>query len=176
MSTFYHGTDIDSAISICDKIVLKKSSKRTDFGPGFYVTNNIETAKTWAFRKAAVRRKEASIVYVEFDEDAVSDMVQRFSGDLRWGRFVINNRNGYDYVNRIDFKEHNLDARYPITYGRIADYEVRDIARKLYQTGEILESIEGIFNPFYSFQYAFHSERALSFINSTRYEKIEREV
>ena len=70
----------------------------------------------------------------------------------------------------------NLDARYPITYGRIADYEVRDIARKLYQTGEILESIEGIFNPFYSFQYAFHSERALGFINSTRYEKIEREV
>ncbi len=71
MSVFYHGTDIDSAISICDKIVLKKSSKRTDFGPGF---------------------------------------------------------------------------------------------------------IEGIFNPFYSFQYAFHSERALGFINSTRYEKIEREV
>lgn len=85
MSTFYHGTDIDSAISICDKIVLKKSSKRTDFGPGFYVTNNIETAKTWAFRKAAVRRKEASIVYVEVDEDAVSDMVQRFSGGSALG-------------------------------------------------------------------------------------------
>lgn len=82
----YHGTDIDSAKSICDKIILgRNSSENLDFGPGFYTSISKESAIKWAFRKAGVRKKEAAIVMIDFDYDtALSDFkIVVFDNDLR---------------------------------------------------------------------------------------------
>ena len=172
----YHGTDIDSAKSICDKIILgRNSSENLDFGPGFYTTTSKESAIIWAFRKASVRRKEAALVTINFNYDiALADSkIVVFDNDLRWGRFIINNRNGYGYIDKVSFKEHNLDSRYHITYGRIADYDIWEVAEELDKSDELLSTTDKILNPFYSYQYAFHTQDSLSYIGERIYEIIK---
>ena len=92
------------------------------------------------------------------------NMIERFDNDLRWGQFVINNRNGYSYINCIPKQEHNLDSKYDITYGRIADYDINDVAQRLAKQKEVLTDVKEILNPTYSFQYAFHTQKALNCI------------
>lgn len=167
----YHGTDIGSAEKIMCSIRLDVGSEKVDFGPGFYTTTSPDTATKWALRKAKVRNQKPAVVLLDFDEKASDKLIKRFSNDLAWGRFVINNRNGLDYIGKIPFKEHNLDARYDITYGRIADYDVRDVAIRLTTTGEMLQDVTEILNPFYAFQYAFHTKEALKYIQATRIDK-----
>ncbi len=167
----YHGTDIESAEKIMSKIRLDVGSSKVDFGKGFYTTISPDTAKKWALRKAKVRNQKPAVVLLNFDEKAADSLIKRFKNDLIWGRFVINNRNGLDYINKISFKEHNLDAKYCITYGRIADYDIRDVAKRLEATGEILQDVNEILNPFYSYQYAFHSETSLKFLRAVEIDK-----
>ena len=169
----YHGTDIGSAEKILSNIRLDVGSMKVDFGPGFYTTPSVDTAKQWAKRKAIVRKQNPAVVMLEFDEEAAETIIKRFSNDLVWGQFVINNRNGLDYINAISVKEHNLDARYDITYGRIADYDVRDVAIELADTGEMIQDVSRILNPFYAYQYAFHTKASLKYVRAT---KIDKEV
>ena len=85
MGIYYHGTDIDSAIDICETIKLDKSLKYLDFGPGFYITDNKKSAERWALRKAKVRKKMPAIVCVEFDPLLATEHIVEFDNDLRWG-------------------------------------------------------------------------------------------
>lgn len=173
MLTLYHGTDIFSAKDICDgNIDISKSSKRTDFGQGFYTTDDFERAAQWAYRKAILRRAHAAVVTVIFDDESANSIIERFSDDLRWGRFIMNNRNGLSYINQVSFKENNLDARYAITYGRIADIDIRKIAEKLNRSGKLLASIEGILNEDYPIQIAFHTDESLKYIVKTTYRSL----
>ena len=171
MMILYHGTDIDSAISICEVngISLESCSLHTDFGRGFYTTENYDRAMQWAYRKSIVRRKKPAIVKLTFDMDAAQDIIEYFSDDLRWGRFIINNRNGLAYVRKVPFQEHNLDSRYEITSGRIADIDVLTVAKQLKENGSMLMSVDSILNPLYPLQIAFHTEHALTFIVKKTY-------
>ena len=174
LKPIYHGTDIDSAKAICEaqKANVNAGSKKLDFGPGFYLTDNIDSAKEWARRKAIVRNSKPAVVTALFDEEAANSIIERFAEDLRWGRFVVNNRNGAKYIDKVPFKENNLDGRYAITYGRIADIDIRDIAAQLRAEGKMLETIDGILNPNYSMQYAFHTDEAVSYIKKYSYQNI----
>lgn len=169
---FYHGTNLKSALSIQERIDLSMSQESVDFGRGFYVTKNKERAMMWAKRKARVKRDEPALVYVQIDLEAAKPLIKVFNDDLDWGRFVINNRNGYDYVNKVDFKEHNLDAKYDITYGRIADIDVVDVADMLNEEGKMLYSLDRIKNLSYPMQYAFHTERSLSYVKVVQVERL----
>lgn len=171
---FYHGTDIDSAKAICDaqKVDISKCSSRTDFGQGFYISNDYESAVKWAKRKARLRGKAPAVITVYFDVDKALPYIEKFSDDLRWGRFIINNRNGLKYINKIPFKENNLDARYAITYGRIADVDIIDVAKELNDTNRMLMSIDRILNNDYAFQYAFHTDEATRFITKMSYQSV----
>lgn len=162
--TVYHGTDEDSAESIEHHIDLSYGQEHVDFGKGFYVTENQERAKAWAKRKARLRGKRPALVCFMFDKNGTSSIIQKFENDLEWGRFVINNRNGYEYINKVEFKLHNIDAKFDITYGRIADLSVGDVADELLDSGEMLNSLDEILNVFYPMQYAFHTERSLEFL------------
>lgn len=168
----YHGTDIDSAKEIytSQQADVNRGSKRVDFGPGFYLTDDYEKAKYWAYRKGRVRKKKAAILSAYFDVDAAREQIEVFDEDLRWGRFIINNRNGIDYIDRVPFKDNNLDGRYAITYGRIADFQVRDVARKLDESGGMLNSTEEILNTEYAMQYAFHTQEAIRFLKKYVYQ------
>ena len=132
----YHGTDEKSAKDICNKISLAMREDGLDFGPGFYGTQSYEAAKVWAKRKGPQRKLNPAIVIIEFDYYNAKPYITEFRDNLRWGQFVINNRNGEPYIDKMTNKEHNLDAKYDITYGRIADLEVRKIADCLNRKGE----------------------------------------
>lgn len=171
LTLLYHGTDIDSAKEICDAQLadVSRGSKKVDFGPGFYMTDDLARAKTWAYRKARVRKKQAALVSAYVDLDSARPIITRFEEDVRWARFVINNRNGMSYINSVMFKENNLDARYHITYGKIADYEVRSIADKLKEQSRMIDSPDYICNDDYAMQYAFHTKLAISYIKKYCY-------
>lgn len=168
---FYHGTDSDSAKSIYNsqKVNVGIGSKSVDFGPGFYMTDSEEQAINWAKRKAALRKKKPAVVTILFDVGNATPYIQSFSDDLRWGQFVINSRNGYNYINKIPLKEHNLDARYEITYGRIADRKVTEISPMLDKEGKLLDDVKYLFEEKYSMQIALHTEFATTFIRKITY-------
>lgn len=169
--TLYHGTDIESAKTICNGsgIDLSKCNDGTDFGKGFYTTDNLERAIKWAKRKAAVRISKPAVITVLFDIDTASNIIEHFSDDLRWGRFVINNRNGLNYIKKVSFKDNNLDARYHITYGRVADIDVVNVAEELKEQGLMLNSLEKILNADYPQQIVFHTSESLSYIKKKSY-------
>lgn len=171
LMTLYHGTDIESAKVICKGpgIDLSRCNDKTDFGKGFYTTDNFERAVKWAKRKAAVRISKPAVITVLFDIDSASDIIERFSDDLRWGRFVINNRNGLNYIKKVSFKDNNLDARYHITYGRVADIDVVDVAEELKENGFMLSSLDEILNLEYPQQIVFHTSESLFYIKQMSY-------
>jgi len=176
MLKLYHGTDLKSAKQIYKKIEVTTGSRNTDFGLGFYTTDDYDKAKSWANHKSATRGEKPAIVTIIFDEDeAKSDsVIKYFSDDLNWGRFIINNRNGMDYVNMVSFKEHNLDAKYDITIGRIADIDVSDVAEELMDSGDMLDatSLARILNKKYPQQVVFHTENSLKYIKRVTYRAI----
>ena len=167
----YHGTDLLSAISICDEGIEFISSKTAppDFGPGFYTTSDKKSAINWAHRKAIARRSRPALVTLIFDEEKADNIIKRFNDDLEWGQFVINNRNGYKYMKAIHSDMHNLDLRYDITCGRIADIDIVTVSKQLKETETPLTSLDEIFNPKYSMQYVFHTKKGLEFILKKRY-------
>ena len=74
------------------------------------------------------------------------------------------------YIKRVSFQDNNLDARYPITYGRISDIDVLDVAKELNKSGMMLSSLNRILNKKYSMQYAFHTDEAVSYIKKLSYQ------
>lgn len=126
----------------------------------------------WAKRKAGVRNKKPALVSIYFDDEKALPCIESFTDDIRWGRFIINNRNGLKYVRKIPFQEHNLDARYMITCGRIADIEIVDVADELLKSGEMLMLLDRILNQDYSVQYAFHTNDANDFIKKITYRSL----
>lgn len=174
LKPLYHGTDIISAKTIYDaqKADVSVGSTEVDFGPGFYLTDNIDVAKRWAYRKAEVRGSKPAVITAMFDEDAAESIIERFTDDIRWGRFVINNRNGRGYIDKVAYQDNNLDARYPITVGRIADLSIREVARELKQSNRMLSDISSILNSEYATQYAFHTDEAISFIKKYTYQNV----
>ena len=76
----YHGTDLNSAKSICNnQIDVAIGSKHVDFGQGFYTTDDATQAKKWAKRKAKFRNGRAALVTVLFDEKKAASYIERFS-------------------------------------------------------------------------------------------------
>ena len=173
MITLYHGTDLESAKSIYKNgINVKIGSTIADFGQGFYTTPDLEKAEKWAKRKSDYRGKRPAIVILEFDELEAESVIKTFSDDLPWAKFVVNNRNGLAYIKKVSYKENNLDARYEITRGRIADVDVIEISKLLKRNGMELDSIEQIYNPDYPLQIVFHTEQELKFIKKVQYHSI----
>ena len=108
----YHGTIEKYAKDICNNgIKVANNYKPADFGKGFYTTPDYETARKWAIRKSISLIEKPSVVRVIVDDNKMNTIVTTFEDDLRWGRFVINNRNGIAYVEKVAYKEHNCCGR-----------------------------------------------------------------
>ena len=167
----YHGTDLRSAKDISNSQIVNvyKSKKSVDFGPDFYMTENKQSAINWAKKKATFRKSIPAILTIEFDLESADQYIEKFQDDMRWGRFVINNRNGQEYIDHMPFKENNLDRRYHITYGRIADIDVVTVAEQLMESKESLRCLESILNPGYPMQYALHTNFSTRFAHVLYY-------
>jgi len=108
----YHGTNTD-----IDNINLTIGQKHKDFGQGFYLTPDKDTATKMALKKANLFGGIATIISYEFDENKMNDssfkvLVFPEKATAEWIRFISINRDTKNTTN-----SHNFD----IVKGPIAD-------------------------------------------------------
>lgn len=159
----YHGTNTD-----IESINLSKGSKYKDFGKGFYVTPNRETAIRMADKKARLFKGKATLITYEFDESALhSDLkIKTFppKATVEWFLFVDANRD----------KESKQPVHdYDIVVGPIADDGVvlqltnfRDGLRTPEDAAKLLQ------DKYLDQQYYFGTERALKYLTKTDVETL----
>lgn len=175
MIFLYHGTDEDSAKRIFNEgILLNVCKPNVDFGRGFYTTPDIETAMKWAKRKAFSKCKAPSVVKLSFDYEGAIPLIKMFNDDLEWAQFVINNRNGMSYVKKVSVGLHNLDSRFDITEGSIADCNLAELAIALKKEGKPISDAELLIDarrPAQK-QIVLHNEIALRFVKRITYQNL----
>lgn len=177
----YHGTDRSSAMNIIMKgIDLSKGNENLDFGKGFYTTPDLYKAEKRALMKAKQNVKEAYIVTMVVSDEKMNPLnIKVFkNADVEWGRFILNNRSGVEIVSENGFINHNLDNRYDIVIGQIADGNVSTLAYKMRMRQISAEDISyREFLPergaLYGRQVSFHTQRSLSCITSIECGKIK---
>ncbi len=152
MITVYHGS-----YAAIEEINLTYSSKKKDFGRGFYVTNLPEQARAWASRVGKGRGVVTEFEYSEFMTREMKMKVLRFEGYTdEWLDFVVLNRR-----NDNDIPAHDYD----IVEGPVADDRVIRTVN-LYLDGTLSRSaalIELQVNKTYS-QYVFVAQTALNLL------------
>lgn len=159
MTVLYHGTD--TVFEVPDATVGREGM---DFGRGFYLTPNVETARKMATRISKFSGKSPVVLKFAFDETAArqNGIVQDFPAmDRRWVHFILANRLGDDTA-----LEHNIDLRYPIVHGHIADDRLMQIIDD-YENGDLtIDEVEHRLAtaPFRAFQYSFHTQQAVSYL------------
>ena len=57
----YHGTIKKAGEAIQQTIDLSKARANTDFGKGFYLTDNLEQAKQWAVSRSRISRVKGQL-------------------------------------------------------------------------------------------------------------------
>lgn len=161
----YHGTN--KVFTTPDKDVGREGM---DFGKGFYLTPNLETARKMAVRVARADGGTPVVLKFSFDETAARarGLVRDYPNlDRVWVDFILANRMG-----NADAPDHNMDARCPIVHGYIADDRLMRIIDD-YENGDLtIAEVEHklAVAPFRAFQYSFHTDEALSYL---RYEGVE---
>lgn len=82
--------------------------------------------------------------------------------DLSWLRFIVANR-----YNVLSAAEHNLERRYDVVHGLVADDKVVQILDDL--RNEIISGEEALTRlraaPYQTVQYSFHTDRAVAYLN-----------
>lgn len=158
MITLYHGTN--APFDVPDP---NRGRRGTDFGQGFYLTPDFESAANIAGLSVlrAGHGRETVLRYV-FDE-ARAEMLglrrRRFPTlDAEWMSFVIANRMGDRAAS-----DHNIDRLYDVVDGLVEDDKVVTLLRR-YQMGELTQ--DDILNvlqqrPWRTVQYSFHSRKAI---------------
>lgn len=165
MIYLYHGTDMDFDIPL-----PSKGRKGTDFGQGFYLTPDLASATNMAHRVA--RRKnspESVVICYALDENRLASASLRIRSFLNiepgWLRFVVANRYFHS-----DASDHNLDGRWDIVHGFIADDRIVRLLDALVKGSatedDVLKALRTA--RFKSVQYSFHTDAAVALL-----EKIE---
>lgn len=157
MITLYHGSNCDVT-----KPIPMKGRRGADFGQGFYLTSNMDSARSMA---SLVARRQGNgirtISVFEFDIDAaaVAGMaIRQFeSMDADWMSFVLANR---CFVRSAS--DHNIDKLYDVVIDFIADDKIRNMLR-LYRSGlmrldDVLKVMQEA--PWRVIQYSFHTPRS----------------
>ena len=161
MITLYHGSNCDVA-----KPVPTLGRRGTDFGQGFYLTPDMDSARSMASLVMERQGNGAKTISVfDFDIDAASAAgisIRRFRAmDIEWMSFVLANR-CFDR----SAPDHNIDKLYDVVIGYIADDKIRNLIR-LYREGlmrmdDVLKAMRDA--PWRVLQYSFHTKRAVKFL------------
>lgn len=165
----YHGSNC-----VINSIDLDTCKPFKDFGKGFYTTE----MKDQAFRMAKRTAKRFGGVPVmnEFvlDKNIFSDkeiQIKHFSEPtIEWASFVVNNRN----KNFLDFNDvnSNHNNQYDVVIGPVANDDII-LTLELYIDGRLSPNglLEALRYKELSQQISFHTEKALSFLTRTWYDK-----
>lgn len=160
----YHGSTL-----IVDNPKVNRNEKDTDFGPGFYLTTSLEQAIKWA--KTKMHRKEVSIGYVsfydfDFDINHTDLKFRQFKqADVKWLRFVTNNRNGITVSNKAD-----------LTIGPVADDNVYKTIR-FFETGvyDEDETIKRLKTETLHDQWVIHTSDAIKLLKFEKFVEVTEE-
>lgn len=152
----YHGTNGD-----IDEICLTRGSRYKDFGQGFYVTPDIETARRMAKKKANLFGGTPTIITYELDETALTSSELKVlafpeKATSAWIRFIDDNRN-----RRKAYHPHQFD----LVNGPIAD---DGVALQLGRLRAHVDSAESIANDlqdvYLDQQICFATPRSLEYL------------
>lgn len=150
----YHGTCSDF-----EKIDLKKSHNRRDFGKGFYTTVLEYQSKEWAYRLSLRDKKKDYYVYEFLFEEASVLNVKRFDTlNEEWLEFIKSNRS-----------KGGLQHNYDVVIGPVADDNTMETVQ-LY-IANILTATEAVERLRYNNvnnQVSFHTEKALKYLKLIR--------
>lgn len=152
----YHGSNGDIS-----EICLTIGSRFKDFGQGFYVTPDIETAKRMAKKKVDLFQGTPTLIIYEFDEAALSSselqvllFPERATAD--WIYFIDKNRD-----RRKNTKHHGYD----IVMGPIADDGVALQLSKLRVHADTAEAIAvDLQDKYFDQQIYFGSNKSLLYL------------
>ena len=159
----YHGTNAD-----IEAIDLTKGLRFKDFGKGFYLTPNRETACRMAQKRARLFGGTATLITYELDDSALqSDLKVRVfpeKASVEWLLFVDANR---------DRKSQQPVHDYDIVVGPIADdgvvLQLTNYREGIYSPEEAARLLQ---DRYLDQQYYFGTERALNFLHKINVETI----
>ena len=159
----YHGTNAD-----IESIDLTKGLQFKDFGKGFYLTPNRETACRMAQKRARLFGGTTTLITYELDDSALqSDLkVKVFpeKASVEWLLFVDANR---------DRKNQQPVHDYDIVIGPIADdgvvLQLTNYREGIYSPEEAARLLQ---DRYLDQQYYFGTEKALNFLHKTNVETI----
>lgn len=152
----YHGSNVE----VREPKILQ-SNRALDFGTAFYMTSDYEQAKKWAKLTADRKKSGTSIVNeFEFDDERLGELevIRYESANKDWLRFVSDCRS-----------EQKNGDEYDIIIGPVANDRTFDVI-SLYLIGvyDEEEAIRRLLPFKLKDQYAFKSEKALSFLTFQR--------
>lgn len=172
----FHGTDIKSANNILDEgIRIEEGNDATDFGQGFYTTQDRGFAIKCAIRASKRTDLPPALISFEFEE-MFAHKIKVFQGaSVEWAQFIVNNRCGLEYVAKTKAGAHNLDGKYEVVRGLVADGNIVDFAQScLEEMAVVVEDDIGlIYSDRYPEQISFHSKESCSLLKNGRPEKIK---
>ena len=159
----YHGTNAD-----IESIDLTKGLRFKDFGNGFYLTPNRETACRMAQKRARLFGGTATLITYELDDSAwQSDLKVRVfpeKASVEWLLFVDANR---------DRKSQQPVHDYDIVVGPIADdgvvLQLTNYREGIYSPEEAARLLQ---DRYLDQQYYFGTERALNYLHKINVETI----
>lgn len=159
----YHGTNTD-----IDVIDLSRGLRYKDFGKGFYVTPDRNTAIRMAQKRERLFGGTAMLISYELDEKALSSelKVKVFpeKASVEWLLFVDANR---------DKKNVDPIHDYDIVVGPIANdgvvLQLTNYREGIYSSEEVARLLQ---DKYLDQQYYFGTERALRFLHKTNVENV----
>ncbi len=90
--------------------------------------------------------------------------------DVKWAQFIVNNRNGFEYMNCIGSEFHNIKHNFDIVQGAIADKEIVLLAKTLNNLKKKVkeEDVNNILYDYMTKQISFHTYESLEYLQLTR--------
>lgn len=186
-TVWYHGTNESSAYNICNiGIDFSKSKKELDFGVGFYLTDDISVAKRRALSKTRKynriyhKNEKPAVVTIVIDESYFDNLtVRNFEYcNEEWLHFVLANRLPMEYLVKNNITEHNLDFKYDVVMGSIADSDVSRLATHL-GNGDLTFRGISVYDVLtkegttLGMQMSFHTKSSLASVKSKSFETFE---
>lgn len=160
----YHGSNTD-----IEQIDLKVGSPYKDFGQGFYLTSDIETAKRMAQKKANLFGGAPTLIIYELKDDAFASTslkIKRFpeKASAEWFLFIDANRD-----RQLSHPTHDYD----IVIGPIADDGVVLQLTSYHRgTSTAEQAAIDLQDKYLDQQYFFGSEASLQMIQKINSEQI----
>ena len=161
--TLYHGTNAD-----IESIDFAKGIRYKDFGQGFYLTPDRQTAVRMAQKKARLFGGTPTLITYEMDDAALqSDLSVKVFPEqacVEWFLFVDANR---------DRKNVEPVHNYDIVIGPIANdgvvLQLTNYREGIYTPEQAAQLLQ---DKYLDQQYFFGTERALSFLHKTQVENV----